>query len=250
MPASEHSDPPQWPTGSLRLWFWTLGAGVVAGLAAWLGGEACVTAFRPPLHAVRSKTVVLNVADRREAAVADAKNAGLAFALLGGVFGAAMGAAGGLARRCARSAAGAAILGLVLGVSAAALLSLAVLPRYNAYKARYPDAASSDLFLPLLVHAAVWSAIGAAGGVALASGLGVRRLLPALAAGGLLGAALGAVGYEITGALLFPAAGTARFVSATWQTRLLARLAVTVPAAAGAVLGAFSSPRRDNPGAT
>ena len=37
--------------------------------------------IKPPRHAVNSKGLVLNLTDRREVAAADAKNAGLAFAL-------------------------------------------------------------------------------------------------------------------------------------------------------------------------
>ena len=44
------------------------------------------------------------------------------------------------------------------------------------------------------------------------------------------------------GAFVFPAARTSQFVSATWETRLMARLAVTVLAAVGAAIG-VSSPR-------
>ena len=49
-----------------------------------------------------------------------------------------------------------------------------ILPAYNAYQQRHPDEASRDLVLPLLVHAGIWSAVGAAGGLALALGLDER----------------------------------------------------------------------------
>ena len=60
----------------------TLAAGLLAGLAAWLGGEASLDLIKPPRHSVNSKGVVLNITDRREVAAANAKNAGLAFSLL------------------------------------------------------------------------------------------------------------------------------------------------------------------------
>ena len=56
--------------------------------------------------------------------------------------------------------------------------------------------------------------------------------------GGLAGAALGALAYELIGVVAVPAGQTTRFISATWQTRLLARLAVTTLAAAGVTLAA------------
>ena len=122
----------------------------MAGLAAWGGGEACLDLFKPPRHAVNSKGLVLKVTDRREVAVTDAKNAGLAFALLGAALGAAMGVAGGLVRRSVRAGTRAAALGLVAGTAAGAGMSLALLPLYNAYMARNPDEAVRDLILPCL----------------------------------------------------------------------------------------------------
>jgi hypothetical protein len=225
------------PVGGARLSTWALGAGVLAGLVSWLGGEACRDLIKPPRHAVNSKGLVLRITDRREEAAADAKNAGLAFVLLGAALGGGLGMAGGFARRSARAASSAGLVGLVAGAVAAGGMSLALLPSYNAYKQRHPDEAFRDLVLPLLVHAGIWSAAGAAGGLAFGLGLGERGALHRAALGGLVGAAIGAMAYELIGAAAFPAAKTAQFVSATWETRLLARLAVTVLAAAGTVLG-------------
>ena len=111
-----------------------------------------------------------------------------------------------------------------------------MLPPYNDYKAQHPDEAARDLILPLLVHAGIWSAVGALAGLAYAFGLGDRRPLVRIMLGGLAGAALGTLAYELIGAAAFPAAQTTQFVSATWPTRLFARLAVTVAAAAGVAL--------------
>ncbi len=229
------------PVRRARLWVSVIGAGLVAGIASWLGGEGCVELIKPPFHAVNSHGLTLRITDRRGEAAAMARNAGLAFLLLGAAIGGGLGAAGGLARRSRRAVIGAACAGLVLGTVATGLMSLAVLPSYNAYKFRHPDEAARDLLLPLLVHAGIWSAAGAAGGLALALGLGERRLMARAALGGFLGAAVGTVIYEFLGAL-FPAARTARFVSATWETRLLARLAVTLLAAGGAAMGLLSQP--------
>ena len=53
--------------------------------------------------------------------------------------------------------------------------------------------------------------------------------------------------YELVGLgigiLAFPLDETTRPISATWVTRLLARLAVTIFAAVGATLGAASTPK-------
>jgi hypothetical protein len=217
-------------------------AGLVAGVVSWLGGEGCVELIKPSRHAVNSHGMTLRVTDRRGEAAAVAKNAGLAFLLLGAALGGGLGAAGGLARGSRHAAVQATWAGLVLGIVAAGAMSLALLPAYNAYQRRHPDEVASNLLWPLLVHAGVWSAIGAAGGLALALGLGDRGPIPRAVLGGFLGAAVGTVAYEVGGAF-FPAAKTAQFVSATWPTRLMARLAVTLLASAGAAMGMMSPAR-------
>jgi len=250
LPGSSDVDPTRAgdsPVGPARVWALAVAAGVVAGLAAWLGGEACVQLIKPPRHEVNSRGIIVTVTDRREVAVADAKNAGLAFALLGAALGAGMGLAGGFARRSVRGALSAGLLGMAAGAAGGAGMSLALLPRYNAYKERHPDEASRDLVLPLLVHLGVWSTAGAAGGLAFGVGVGVRGTLPKVICGGLVGAAIGAATYELIGAGAFPAAKTAQFVSVTWQTRLLARLGVTVLAALGVALAAGEQRNRPVP---
>ena len=100
------------------------------------------------------------------------------------------------------------------GRGAAGVTSLALLPAYNAYKQRHPDEALQDLTLPLLIHLGVWSAAGAAGGLAFGLGLGARGRLAAPILGGVVGAVVATIGYELIGAMAFPAAKTAQFVSA------------------------------------
>jgi hypothetical protein len=229
-----------------RLWACVLGAGLLGGVVSWLAGEGCVELIKPPRQTVNSRGMALRVADRRAEAAAVAKNAGRAFLILGAALGAGLGAAGGLARGSGRAAVLATWAGLVLGIVAAGVMSLALLPAYNAYQRRYPDEAARDLLLPLLVHAGIWSAVGAAGGLALALGLGGPGPIPRAVLGGFLGAAAGTVAYEVAGAF-FPAAKTAQFVSATWETRLMARLAVTLLASGGAAMGVVSPKARAAP---
>ncbi len=112
------------------------------------------------------------------------------------------------------------------------------LPRYNAYRHAHPDEALQDLVYPMLVHVVIWSSVGAAGGAAHGIGLGNRRALVAIALGGLAGGALAAIVYEVVGAIALPQAQTARFVSTTASSRLLARLMVTTLAAVGVALAA------------
>lgn len=109
-----------------------------------------------------------------------------------------MGIAGGVARRSSNASAGAAIVGLVLGFAVAASLGLFLVS--NFFKKFDPQ--SGDLVLPLLTHGAIWSAVGAIGGLAFGLGLGGKGRWTATLGGGLLGAAAAAVIYEIVGARL------------------------------------------------
>lgn len=247
-PAVASGASPDLRASRARLWVWVLGAGFLAGIVSWLGGEGCVGLIKPARHTVNSHGINLAVTDRRSEAAAMAKNAALAFLLLGAALGGGLGAAGGLARGSRRSAIQASWTGLAAGAVAAGGMSVAILPAFNIYQRLHPDEVARDLLLPLLVHAGIWSAVGATGGLALALGLGGRGLVPRAVLGGFLGAAVATVVYELTGAF-FPAARTAQFVSATWETRLMARLAVTLLAAAGAAMGVAPPPEtRADPG--
>ena len=129
----------------------------------------------------------------------------------------------------------AAIAGSILGGTAGAIMPRVLLPIY--LRMHNPD--RDNLILSILIHAGNWSVIGAAAGAAFGIGLGDRgRALPALL-GGLLGAIAGVLVYEIVGGLAFPLDGTSEPLSATWGTRLFARLAVTILTSAGAAIGAL-----------
>jgi hypothetical protein len=204
-----------------------LGAGLLAGVGSWLIGEATVSAFNPPRTKVEMMGQTLYKASLEDQLSADAKNATLAFALLGGALGLALGIAGGFARHSAHAVLKVGVFGLVLGGLAGGGLSLVILPIYNRAVERSPEDMSHDILLPLLVHGGIWSACGLTGGLAFGIGLGAgRRRLFNAALGGLIGAALGAVLFEAVGALIFSESQTTRPISSTWNTRLLARLLV------------------------
>ncbi len=204
-----------------------LGAGLLAGLGSWLIGEATVDAFKPPMAQFEMMGQTLFKAQFEDQLSADAKNATLAFAVLGGTLGLALGIAGGLARKSGRAGFRAGVFGLVLGGLVGSGISLALLPIYHHALARSPEEMSHDIILPLLVHGGIWSACGLAGGVAFGIGLGAGRGRVFNAAlGGLIGAALGAALYEIVGVAMFPASKTTSPISLTWNTRLLARMLV------------------------
>jgi hypothetical protein len=221
------------PSGAVRLWTLVLAAGMLAGLAAGIAGELCVSAFRPRRHAVNSEGVAPRVIQRRAEAAADAKNAGLAFAILGAASGAALGAAGGFLRGSNRAAGRAAVLGLAAGALGGVGASAIALPAYNAYKLGHPDEASASLTLALLVQAGVGSVIGAAAGLAFGRGLGVRGVPWQAIAGGIVGAVLGATAVVMLGAMTFPEGDITRFMSTDRRARVLAKLAVAILVAVG-----------------
>lgn len=238
------------PQGSTRLWILMLMAGMMAGVLAGIAGEFCAAFFRPPRHAVNSKGVVLQVTDRREEAATDAKNAGLAFAILGAALGASLGAAGGFLRGSNQAAGWAAVLGLTLGALGGAGASAAVFPAFNHYKLRHPDEASASLVLPLLIQAGICSIIGAAGGLAFGRGLGVRGVPVQAIFGGIVGAILAASTYEIVGAIILPGADTTRFIAEDRQTRVLAKLVISLFVAIGVGFSVNLRPRTARPPAS
>jgi len=171
-PAANLPPAPAASTG--RLGAWALGAGLLAGIVAWLIGEAAYNAFRPPYAAQHVMGQVIMKASFADQSAADSKNATLAFAVLGGLLGTALGMAGGLARQSARTGAMAAAAGLVLGGVLGAVASRALLPVYFHALEVAQEALSRDLTLPLLVHGGIWAACGLAG-VAFGIGLGGGR---------------------------------------------------------------------------
>jgi hypothetical protein len=220
----------------VRVWALALTAGLIAGFGSWLIGESLHGRFAPPdgRTGVRlSPTQIQSLRSARDAA--ESFEATIAFGALGAVLGLALGLAGGCARRSARGALIAAIAGTIFGGAAGAIIPRVVLPIY--FRLHNPD--RDDLMLAILTQGGNWCVIGAAAGAAFGIGLGGRgRALRALL-GGLLGAAAGVLVYEMVGAVAFPLDGTSDPVSATWVTRLFARLAVTILASAGAAIGAL-----------
>jgi hypothetical protein len=130
----------------------------------------------------------------------------------------------------------------VIGSIAAASVSLLVLPYF--FKNRDPQ--SHELILPLLTVGSICSAIGAAGGLAFGIGLGGRDRWIKSLLGGMLGAGLGTVAYEVVGAIAFATDKTELAISMTAVTRAMLHVLVATLAAVGAALAlGLSSKRRD-----
>jgi hypothetical protein len=206
-----------------------LAAGAMGGIVAWLGGEAIHASFEAPLFDSfhpRSREMGSLV---RSGAIQEGL---LAFGMLGAALGVALGLAGGLVRRSVAAALRAGGLGLALAAAAGAVSAAGLVPYYLAHVNRDAD----QLLLPLVTHAGIWAPIGAAAGLAYGGASGGRRVALAALLGGLLGALIGTLVYEVIAPVAFPMAKTSEPISVTWGSRLLARLAVALFAAAGAAL--------------
>jgi hypothetical protein len=226
-PPREMTQPPDIkPDREVWVWVAIPVVAVLAGAAAWYCGELTLDRFNPSDKASsqRFDFSVLN----KEMAWATSLNGAAAFAVLGGLLGLSLGLVGGLGRRSAAGAILGAAVGLFLGAAAGALPSFAIMPWH--WKHRGDDEYRGQLVLPTLVHLGLWCSLGLTAG--LAFGLGRYGPRPSrlfvTGAAGLIGAIIGTSLFELAGALLFPLDETVNPFSATWQTRLLARLSVAL----------------------
>jgi hypothetical protein len=225
------------PLPPIRVWAPALIAGLIAGIASWLIGETFHGRFNPAAAAASGARPSAEMKARfvGEAQAAATLEATFAFGSLGAVLGVTLGLAGGFARRSARAAWIAPVAGSILGGAAGAGMSRALLPVY--FRMFDPD--QGDLILAILIQGGIWPVIGAAGGAAFGIGLGDRDRAVRALLGGLLGGLAGVLVYETLGAVVFPLEGTSHPLSATWGTRLFARLALTTFASVGAAWGAL-----------
>ena len=205
-------------------------------------GETILEAYRTVLTPKIQREVDADLV--RQFARARLTSTLVTFTALGAIIGLGLGLAGGLARRSAVAGAKAALVGCVVGSIAAASVSLLVLP--NFFK-RY-DPQSQDLVLPMLTLGAICSSVGAAGGLAFGVGLGGRDRWMKSLVGGLIGAALGTVAYELVGALAFPTDRTELPISVTHATRAMLHILVAAMTAVGSALALGLSARKRNAG--
>ncbi|RUL85285.1 hypothetical protein [Tautonia sociabilis] len=243
-------DPAIPAVGASRTWAFALAAGLLAGGLAAAAVEGTYQTFRPGLvpEVINGETNM--VAPPHEIARATRQNASLSFGLMGGLLGLAMGWAGGLAGRSGRGpTARAALLGLVVGLAATALASFLVIPAYFEYDTQVQANQGENLIIPLLVHVGSWAAAGAAGGLAFGVGLGgtARGLGARTAIGGLTGAAVGAVAYELIGGIAFPMAKTPQPFAEQLVPRALAMLLTCTFASALAAFSAVDAERGRRP---
>jgi len=209
--------------------------GLLAGLASFGAGEAIHKTIPAALveqtDRFANRQVMGPTLETEN--LAAVKNGSLAFGALGLCLGGLLGVAGGLARRSISAVVTAGGLGAVLGTVLGAGVSRALLPLFLKAQLHQPE---NDLIISLIMHGVIWGLVGASAGLAFAVGLGERRVVGQAVAGGLVGAVLGAVAFDMMGAAFFHTADTIMPVSETWPTRLMARLLVAIGTAAALVL--------------
>jgi hypothetical protein len=225
------------PDYSRRLLFSASLLGALAGLITWGVGETGL--LEEPAKREKFIAAGHNLDEPTGPTILAAARITLArhHAILGGLFGFFLGTLGGLARRSIKAGLIAGLAGGGVGAGIGAGAAFLALPIY----ARHLQLEGGDMLGSLILHACLWTGIGAAGGLALGLGLGggLRVLQTAIA--GALGALCGVLFFEVLGAIAFPLDETGSPTSATARTRLLARLLVTVMAAGAAALAASQS---------
>ncbi len=101
-----------------------------------------------------------------------------------------------------------------------------------------------DLLASMLMHGAIWAAVGASAALALGVGLGVR--LPRLGSGlvgGMMGGLVATTAFDMIGAVIFANDNTGEPVSLAPPSRLFALLIVATFSALGG-LAAYREVRR------
>ena len=203
-------------------------AGVLAAGLSWAAGEAAVGRFDVETLADPEAGPLGGLVDKDIIRGGQVREAAFIYGVQGALLGLLLGLAGGLAGRSARRGAIGGVAGMLIGGAMAASASMGLFMAYL----KGVDPNSGDLIRPMLTHGAVWSLVGAAGGLGFGLGLGEGRASIVRATlAGLIGAVLGAVLYEVGGAILFPMAKTNDPIAESGPARLLAQAATCVLAA-------------------
>jgi hypothetical protein len=232
----------------IAVWIWVaaLTAGLAAGFGSWFLDEPLHGRYQPEL--IKSKgfpTLEQSNANALRMHAAVTFEASLIFATLGAVLGLWLGLAGGVARGSAAGAATAGVVGLVLGgLCGFATTNLFMKAYYYLYV--HDD---SDLGLAVLIQGGIAAVVGAVAGGAFGLGLaeGGRRLDMRFVTGGLLGAFIGLVIYQMVGGIAFPLDGTASPVAYNRLARLYVHVSIAGCAAIGVALAQGFTVARPTP---
>ena len=189
------------------LWLVCLGSGLVAGLLAAFGGELTYD----KLHADPEYPASIDSLSGSERAIARAqvrfktkvvvetRQAAAAIGMLGLALGIALGLTGALAAGSQRVSLAGSFIGGVSGALVGAGLSMLLVPVFF-------DVSNSQTGLPLLflTHLAILAGVGAAGGLALGWSLGDRKVIVRCMIGGIVGALVGTLAFEVINFVAFP----------------------------------------------
>ena len=145
------------------IWAWILPVALVAGPVAWVAGESTLDVFVLTDAELKSGDFSMTPTDKAPYHQAKRRvtirNSALHYGILGVTLGIGLDLAGGMTRRTL----GGAIRGVLVGAIAcgvsAVLASLALIPVFLTYYSHDQP----KVYLPLLVHGGIWSAIGAGG---------------------------------------------------------------------------------------
>jgi hypothetical protein len=219
----------------LPLWLLTAGAGLVAGLISWAGGEATFGMFKlrdamefPPNYnqvTGYDKTALTSSLMVKAGFVIERRKAAAAFGLLGLLLGLSLGLTGGLAVSSAHAARTGGVFGGVVGAAVGGGLSFALVPLFFRYLAPAPE---QGLLVLFITHVVIFAGIGAASGLALGLALNDRPALGRAVFGGVLGALLGTFAFETINSLGFPLVRTFEPIPTVWLMRLNIHLCVAV----------------------
>ena len=173
-----------------------------------------------------------------------AQNAAVAYASLGAILSLCLAITAGclLPRFSLTRIMTAGLAGIALGGLFGAASSYVLTPVY------LHRLGTADVTLTVLIHLAIWCAVGAAAGVAFAIGCGTRKAFAGSLIGGIAGAALAVLVFDVGGAFL-PLAHTERPLAEVGGTRLAAAALLSVFVVFGIVIVALQEPRAKVPGA-
>ena len=166
------------------------------------------------------------------------RNAEVVYGLVGAILSLVLGVTAGcfLGRFSIPRVLAAGLAGIVLGASFGAASSYGLTPVY------FHRMGTADITLSLLVHLGIWTSVGAASGIAFGVGSGSRDVFVKSLVGGIIGAAVGTLLYDIAGAFL-PLAHTERPLSEEAGTRLAANIVLCLCVASGIVVVASQKTR-------
>ncbi len=205
-----------------RVWLLAILFAICAIAAAAFGTEKYREHHLPVKHRSTAMGNPMVVSGPSQAK-ADRQNALIVFGIQGATIAGALGLAGGLAQSSkTRTAAGVVAgiaLGALAGVCASALLHAVYFERALAAE----DGLSKDMVFPSLIRAILSGAIGLAAGLAFAVGFDLRpKRIGRIVSGAIIGGMLGALIYDVLGALVFPTDRTNNPIAQSFGARLMA----------------------------